>query len=109
MIQLIVGWVKDFFKPSNVEAFQQKEKITPSQMGYRFEHEELKRLMKRLKRFGTVEFTDAYGSPLTPDIIEKRFGSDGGIDCIIHIVAPTEKGASNVATRIRNILINGDY
>lgn len=41
-------------KPHNkVTKFQEKEKITPSQMGYRFEHEELKRLMKRLERFET--------------------------------------------------------
>lgn len=109
MIQLVVGWVKDFFKFSKVSEFREKEKITPRASGYEFEHEELKRLMKRLKRFETVEFTDAYGSPLTPEIIDKRFGADGGIDCIIHIVAPTEKGASNVAARIRNILISGDY
>lgn len=110
MIQMIVGWVRDFFNnSSNVVEFREIEKITPSKMGYKFEHEELKRLMKRLKRFETVEFTDAYGSPLTPEIIENRFGSDGGIDCILHIVAPTEKGASNVATRIRNIIVKGDY
>ncbi len=110
MIQLVVGWVKDFASNfSKVSQFRQKEKITPSKMGYEFEHDELKRLMQRLKRFETVEFTDASGSPLTPEIIEDRYGADGGIDCIIHIVAPTERGASNVATRIRNIIIHGDY
>lgn len=109
MIELVVGWVKDFINFDNVINFRKKDKITPSQMGYRFEHEELKRLMYRLRGFETVEFTDAYGSPLSPEAIEKRFGKDGGIDCIIHIIAPTERGASNVATRIRNIMIHGDY
>lgn len=111
MIQLVVGWFMDLIdKPHNkVTKFEEKEKITPSQMGYRFEHEELKRLMKRLKGFETVEFNDAYGNPLSLGIIDKRYGSDGGIDCIIRIIAPTERGASNVATRIRNILIDEDY
>jgi hypothetical protein len=109
MIELVVGWVKDFFGFSNVSEFKPVEKVTPSRMGYYFEHDELKRLMKRLKRFETVKFTDVLGTPLTPDLIDQRFGKDGGIDCIIHIVAPTERGANNVATRIRNILIKGDY
>ncbi|MCG9892458.1 MAG: hypothetical protein MH252_15480 [Thermosynechococcaceae cyanobacterium MS004] len=109
MIQLVVGWVKHFFGLSNVEEFTSVEQVTPSQMGYRFEHEELKRLMERLKGFETVEFTDAYGEPLISESIDQRFGQDGGIDCIIRIVAPTERGAKNVATRIRNILVKGDY
>ena len=109
MIGLVVGWVKDFINFDKVINFRKKDEITPSQMGYHFEHEELKRLMYRLRRFETVEFTDAYGSPLSSEAIEKRFGKDGGIDCIIHIIAPTERGASNVAGRIRNILIDGDY
>lgn len=78
-------------------------------MGYHFEHDELERLMNRLKGFETVEFTDVYGTPLTPESIKKRFGKDGGIDCVIHIIAQTERGANNVATRIRNIIIKGDY
>jgi len=41
--------------------------------------------------------------------IDKRFGKDGGIDCVIHIITETERGAKNVATRIRNIIKNGDY
>lgn len=110
MVQLVVGWVQDFFNNfSNVREFEPVETITPSQRGYYFEHDELKRLMERLQNFTTVEFTDAYGTPLTPESIDQRFGRDGGIDCVINIVAPTEQGAKNVATRIRNILINGDY
>ncbi|MCT7973963.1 hypothetical protein [Laspinema olomoucense] len=109
MIQLIVGWVQDFFNFSNVKEFKPVEKLTPSQKGYKFEHDELKRLMLRLKRFETVEFTDVEGTPLTPQIVENRYGKDGGIDCVIRIIAPTERGAKIVATKIRNILINGDY
>ena len=78
-------------------------------MGYVFEHNELKLMMKRLKGFETVEFTDVYGIKLTPESIDNRFGADGGIDCVINIIAPTEKGAKNVLSRIRNIIINGDY
>lgn len=89
--------------------FQPVETLTPSQMGYRFEHNELKRLMVRLKRFETVEFTDVQGVIMTPESIDKRFGRDGGIDCVIHIITRTERGAANVATRIRNIMLTGDY
>jgi len=113
MIDLVVGWINknvgNLLKFNQVETITPAKKITPSQRGYKFEHNELKRLMKRLQNFETVEFTDVNGTPLTPDTIDQRFGSDGGIDCVIHIVAPTEQGAKNVATRIRNILINGDY
>lgn len=109
MVQLVVGWVRDFFNFSKVEQFEPVETISPSRMGYHFEHEELKRLMKRLKGFESVEFTDVYGTPLTVESIDKRFGKDGGIDCVIHIITETERGAKNVATRIRNIIVNGNY
>jgi tetrahydromethanopterin S-methyltransferase subunit G len=109
MIQLVVGWAKNLFHFSNEKQFEPVVELTPSRMGYYFEHDELKRLMKRLENFETVEFTDVSGTPLTPERIDKRFGKDGGIDCVIHIVTPTERGANNVAGRIRNILISGDY
>ena len=109
MIEFVVGWVRDFLNFSKVEEFKPVETVTPSLMGYRFEHNELKRLMARLKGFETVEFTDVYGTRLTAESIDKRFGPDGGIDCVVHIVASTERGAKNVATRIRNIIVKGDY
>ncbi|MBE8987142.1 hypothetical protein [Nostoc sp. LEGE 12450] len=102
VIQFVVGWFQQKF-------FKQVEKITPAKEGFKFEHEELKRLMNRLRNFETVEFRDLSGSLLSPETIHLRFGRDGGIDCVIRIVAPTEAGARNVAGRIRNILINGDY
>jgi hypothetical protein len=107
-IQLVIGWFNKIRSFTAVDKVTPSE-LTPSKRGYRFEHEELKRLMKRLSNFETVKFTDAYGTALTPDTIDKRFGRDGGIDCVIHVIAPTERGASNVAGRIRNIIINGDY
>ena len=114
VIQLVVGWVQDFFNFYKAEEFKPVEIVTPeivtaSRRGYNFEHNELKRLMVRLKGFDTIEFTDVKGTAMTPDSIESRFGKDGGIDCVIHIITPTEKGARNVATRIRNILVEGDY
>lgn len=120
MIQLVVGWVRDFFNSSSVSPsapsktlyhanFESVDTVTPSQEGYIFEHDEIQRLMERLKRFETVEFTDAYGVVMTPESINERSGRDGGIDCVIHVVAPTERGATNVATRIRNIFATGDY
>jgi hypothetical protein len=120
MIQLLVGWVKDFFTPSVEQKFHlvetvtpaqiiQLETVTPSRRGYNFEHDELKRLMTRLEGFETVRFTDASGNEMTPESIATRFGKDGGIDCAIHIITQTERGARNVATRIRNIIVAGDY
>jgi hypothetical protein len=123
VIQLVVGWVRDFFNSSPVSPietstpsttvyhanFEPVDTVTLSQEGYIFEHNQIQRLMDRLKRFETVEFTDAQGVIITPDSIDKRYGKDGGIDCVIHIVARTERGAANVATRIRNIMITGDY
>ncbi|MCT7959377.1 hypothetical protein NG791_01555 [Laspinema sp. D1] len=109
MIQLIVGWVQNLVNFSIATEFKPVETLTPSQKGYKFEHDELKRLMLRLKRFETVEFTDVVGAPMTPQTVENRYGQDGGIDCVIRIIAPTERGAKIVATKIRNILINGDY
>lgn len=114
MIQLVIGWVENILNFSTPGRFKPVEEIaasqlTPSQRGYHFEHKELKRLMQRLKGFGTVEFTDVGGTSLTPESIDARFGKDGGIDCVIRIIAPTEAGAKNVATRIRNIIVNGDY
>lgn len=108
-IALVIGLYKRIFGSPRVPEFTVVDKLTPSKMGYHFEHDELKRLMYRLHRFETVEFTDAYGTPLSPETIDKRYGKDGGIDCVIRIVAPTERGASNVAGRIRNIIISGDY
>jgi len=107
MLKLIVGWLEAsvFQSIANIEP----EKLSPSQRGYRFEHDELKRLMTRLKNFETVEFEDVTGTKLTPESLSQRFGKDGGIDCVIRIIAPTDRGASNVATRIRNILLKGDY
>jgi predicted nucleotidyltransferase len=65
--------------------------------------------MIRLDGFESVRFTDAYGGEMNPESIEERFGRDGGIDCVIHIITQTERGAKNVATRIRNIIVSGDY
>ncbi|PHM07624.1 hypothetical protein [Nostoc sp. 'Peltigera malacea cyanobiont' DB3992] len=112
MIQLVVGLlaeVEKFFGFSKVKEFTPVETLTPSKMGYYFEHEELKRLMDRLGNFTTVQFTDVRGNPLSKDSIDRRFGKDGGIDCVIHIVANSEHGCKVVAGKIRNILINGDY
>lgn len=99
----VVGWIRGLF------GFQAVEEVSASEAGYRFEHDELKRLMARLSSFPSVEFSDAYGGPLTAEIIAQRKGPDGGVDCVIRIIAPTEKGAKNVAGRIRSIIRARDY
>lgn len=103
----VTGWLSNLrFIP--VEEIK-PQKLTPSKKGYQFEHDEIKRLMRRLKNFQTVDFTDAEGNILTESIIEKRYGKDGGIDCVIRIVAPTEHGARIAAGKLRKIIIDGDY
>jgi hypothetical protein len=118
MLTLITGWLREVGKLirfpnvgtfSTAEDFIEVDRISPSEYGYRVEHSEIKRLMKRLRRFETVEFTDAYGVLLSEATIDQRYGKDGGIDCVIRIVARTERGASIAATRLRNIIISGDY
>ena len=105
---LVVGYEQlDIF--SGEPKFTPVEQLTPSEKGYRFEQCNLLALMYRLKGFASVEFTDAYGTRLTPKSIRTRYGPDGGIDCVIHIVTPTELGARQVAGRIRNIILSGDY
>lgn len=106
----VTGWLSDrgFI---TVEEIKPKKltPMTPSKRGYEFEHDEIKRLMRRLKNFQTVDFTDAEGNILTESIIDKRYGKDGGIDCVIRIVAPTEHGAHIAAGKLRKIIIEGDY
>lgn len=122
MIELVTGWLsrasqfisvgKVIFNQSRFRIEDKEgvlEEESRSKQGYRFEHEELKRLMHRLRNYETVSFTDAFGAPIKPETIDQRWGADGGIDCIIHIVARTERGACNVQGRIRNIIIKGDY
>ncbi len=106
-ITLLTGYEQQ--TESEQQDFVSVDRFTPSQKGYNFEHCELICLMNRLINFETVMFTDAYGVKLTPQIVRKRYGRDGGIDFVIHIVAPTERGARSIATRVRNIIINEDY
>jgi len=35
--------------------------------------------------------------------------ADGGIDVIVRIVAPTERGARNIAGRFRNMIVSQNY
>lgn len=118
MLTLITGWLRELgnlvsFPSSNnyksSKQFVEVDRISSSKFGYKTEHDEIKRLMKRLSRFETVEFTNTTGDPMDINTVDQRYGKDGGIDCVIRIVAPTERGASNVAARIRNIIIKGDY
>lgn len=107
VMSVVVGWYHNLLK--DTDAVEVVDEITLSQQGYAFEHEELKRLMDRLKGFATVKITDVYNAPLSPESIDQRRGPDGGIDCVIHIIAPTERGARQIASRVRNILLRGDY
>lgn len=107
VMSVIVGWCQNVL--NDTDEVEVVDEISLSQQGYQFEHEEMKRMMERFKGFATVKFTDVKGYPLSPERIDRRYGPDGGIDCIIHITAPTERGARQIASRVRNIIIQGDY
>ncbi len=108
VMSVIVGWCQNVL--NDTDEVEVVDEISLSQQGYQFEHEEMKRMMERFKGFATVKFTDVKGYPLSPERIDRRsMGVMGGIDCIIHITAPTERGARQIASRVRNIIIQGDY
>jgi hypothetical protein len=121
MLNLVVGWLQGDFSLPNLRDFMRIEtfkiqtpavakKKSPREQGIQFELEEVIRLMDRLAGYESVVFLNPRtGTEITKDNIERFLSKDGGLDYKILIVTPTERGAKNVAGRIRNILKNGDY
>lgn len=78
---------------------------TLSNQGYRVQEDQVRRIVKRLENFKTVQCSDLQGRPIDPS---KR-GSDGGLDLIINIKAKTPVAEKRVETIVRNILLKNDY
>jgi len=78
---------------------------TPRERGLRFHREEFARLFEAVEGWPTVEFVTARGLPVE-SVDDLPRSADGGIDVVVRIIAPTERGARIVAGRIRSIILN---
>jgi hypothetical protein len=81
---------------------------TPRELGIRFHRDEFTRLFEAAESWPTVEFITSRGLPIE-SVDDLPRGADGGIDVIVRIVAPTERGARNIAGRLRNMLVQQAY
>ncbi len=78
------------------------------EVGLRFHREEFSRLFEAIDGWPTVEFITSHGLPVT-SVEDLPRSADGGIDVVVRIVTPTERGARVVAGRIRNKIVNQQY
>jgi hypothetical protein len=127
MLQFVVDWLSraDTSEPIEVELpvvvrdasailqFRQRQQDiasspTPRERGIRFHQEEFARLFEAVERWPSVEFLTAGGLPVGA-VDELPKSADGGIDVIVRIVAPTERGARNIAGRLRNMIVSQSY
>ena len=74
----------------------------------RFHRQEFARLFEAVEHWPSVEFLTAGGIPVEA-VDDLPRSADGGIDVIVRIVAPTERGARNIAGRLRNMLVSQSY
>jgi hypothetical protein len=82
--------------------------LTPRERGIRFHQHEFGRLFEALEGWPTVEFITTQGLPID-SVDDLPRSADGGIDVIVRIVTPTERGARIVAGRIRKMIVNQQY
>ena len=81
---------------------------SPREVGLRFHREEFSRLFEAIDGWPTVEFITSHGLPVT-SVEELPRSADGGIDVVVRIITPTERGARIVAGRIRSMIVNQQY
>jgi hypothetical protein len=81
---------------------------TPREVGIRFHRDEFSRLFEAVDGWPTVEFITSHGLPVE-SVDDLPRSADGGIDVVVRIVTPTERGARIVAGRIRNMIVNQQY
>ena len=82
--------------------------LTRSQMGIRFQKDEFGRLFQAIGHWESIEIMTAYGS-IVESVEDIPPGADGGIDAVIRITTATERGAKNVASRIRKMITQQSY
>jgi len=84
------------------------EAPSPRELGIRFHREEFSRLFDAVEGWPTVEFITSHGLPVD-SVDDLPRSADGGIDVVVRIVTPTERGALIVAGRIRSMIVNQRY
>lgn len=84
------------------------EAPSPREVGIRFHRDEFSRLFDAVEGWPTVEFITAQGLPIE-SVDDLPRSADGGIDVVVRIVTPTERGARIVAGRIRHMIVNQQY
>lgn len=84
------------------------EAPSPRERGLRFHRDEFLRLFDAVDGWPTVEFITAQGLPIE-SVDDLPRSADGGVDVVVRIVTPTERGARIVAGRIRNMIVNQQY
>ena len=82
--------------------------LTRSEMGIRFQRDEFGRLLEAIGHWKSIEIMTAYGS-IVETVDDVPAGADGGIDAVIRITTVSERGARNVASRIRKMVTQQTY
>lgn len=126
MLRFVVGWLAGAHPSSAIkvelpiardasailEFLRRQEALakapTRRELGIRFHRDEFTRLFEAAEGWPTVEFITSRGLPIE-SVDDLPRGADGGIDVIVRIVAPTERGARNIASRLRNMLVQQAY
>ena len=73
------------------------------------EIEVIERLIDRFEGFAGVEIEDGDGNPLSIGELPDPNAPDGGMDCVIVIYPDSYKNPQKMVTRVKNIIIDGDY
>ena len=99
IIDIAVGLWNDFWDDSEEVAWLEAEL------------EVVERLVDRFSGFAGVWLEDGDGNEIDVDDLAHPNAPDGGMDCIIIVDAGvyTEIGFQQMCTRVKNIIIDGDY
>ena len=117
MLSFIVDWIgRSWGVPETVDVEAHdtfsdvavRSGLTRSEMGIRFQKDEFGRLFRAIGHWESIEIMTAYGS-IVESVEDVPAGADGGIDAVIRITTATERGASNVAARIRKMITQQSY
>jgi hypothetical protein len=73
------------------------------------EIEIIERLIDRFSGFAGVEIEDGDGNPLEIGELPNPNAPDGGMDCVIVIYPDNYANPQAMLTRVKNIIIDGDY
>jgi hypothetical protein len=117
MLSFIVDWIgRSWGTAETVEVeahdsfsdIAERAGLTRSEMGIRFQRDEFGRLFRAIGHWESIEIMTAYGS-IVESVDDVPAGADGGIDAVIRITTASERGARNVASRIRKMITQQSY